>query len=40
MYCPISNSNVNTVISYMNNIESSTDSDSRKEVYNINYNKQ
>ncbi|KAG4089283.1 hypothetical protein H8356DRAFT_1344507 [Neocallimastix lanati (nom. inval.)] len=28
MYCPISNSNVNTVISYMNNIESSTDSDS------------
>ena len=35
-YCPISNSNVNTVITNMNNIESSTDSDSSNEVYNIN----
>ena len=37
-YCPISNNNVNTVITEMNNIESSTDSDSSNEVYNINNN--
>jgi len=37
-YCPISNSNVNTVITNMNNVESSTDSDSSNEVYNINNN--
>ena len=35
-YCPISNSKVSTVITYMNNIESNTDSDSSNEVYNIN----
>ena len=33
--CPISNSNVNTVIIDMNTIESSSDSDSSNEVYNI-----
>ena len=37
-YCPISNSNVNTVITNMNNIESSTDSDSSNKLYNINNN--
>ena len=35
-YCPISNSNVKTVITDMNNIEQSSDSDSSNEVYNIN----
>ena len=35
-YCPISNSNVNTAITDMNNIELSSDSDSSNEVYNIN----
>jgi len=35
-YCPISNSNVDTVITDMNNIELSFDSDSSNEVYNIN----
>ena len=35
-YCPISNSNVDTVITYMNNIELSSDSDPSNEVYNIN----
>ena len=33
--CPISNSNVDTVITDMNNIELSSDSDSSNEVYNI-----
>jgi len=37
-YCPISNSKVSTVITYMNNIESNTDSDSSNEVYNIKNN--
>jgi len=37
-YCLISNSNVSTVVTDMNNVESSTDSDSRNEVYKINYN--
>jgi len=37
-YCLISNSNVNTIITNMNNIESSTDSDSNNEVYDINNN--
>ena len=35
-YCPISNSNVDTAITDMNNIELSSDSDSSNEVYNIN----
>ena len=35
-YCPISNSNVDTVITDMNNIELSSDSDSTNEVYNTN----
>jgi len=35
-YCPISNSNVDTVITDMNNIKQSSDSDSSNEVYNIN----
>ena len=35
-YCPISKSNVDTVITDMNNIELSSDSDSNNEVYNIN----
>ena len=35
-YCPISNSNVDTVTTDMNNIELSSDSDSSNEVYNIN----
>ena len=35
-YCPISNSNVDTVITDMNNIELSSDSDSSNEEYNIN----
>ena len=35
-YCPILNSNVNTVITDMNNIELSSDSDSSSEVYYIN----
>jgi len=37
-YCPISNSNVNIFITDMNNIDSSTDSDSSKEENNININ--
>jgi hypothetical protein len=37
-YNPISNSNVNIVITYKNHIESSTDSDSSNEVYIINNN--
>jgi len=37
-YCPILNSNANTVITNMNNIESSTDSDSSNKLYNINNN--
>ena len=37
-YYPISNSNVNTVVTDINNIESSTDSDSSNEVYKINNN--
>jgi len=35
-YCPISNSNVNAVVIDMNSVESSMDSDSSNEVYNIN----
>ena len=35
-YCPISNSNVDTIITDMNNIELSSDFDSSNEVYNIN----
>ena len=35
-YCPISNSNVDAVITDMNNIELSSDSDSSNKVYNIN----
>ena len=35
IYCPISNSNVDTVITDMNNIELSSDSDSSNEVYDI-----
>ena len=35
MSSPILNSNVNTVISDMNNIESSTESDSSNEIYII-----
>ena len=35
-YCQISNSNVDTVITDMNNIELSSDFNSSKEVYNIN----
>jgi hypothetical protein len=38
-YCPISNSNVNAIITDMNNIESSIDSDSRNKVNNINNNR-
>jgi len=34
-YCPISNSNVDTVNTDMINIELSSDSDSSNEVYNI-----
>jgi len=37
-YCPISNSNVDTVVTYMNNVESSTDSDSSNKVHNNNNN--
>jgi len=37
-YCLISNSNENTIITDMNNVESSTDSDSRNKKYNINNN--
>ena len=37
-YCPISNSNVNTVITNMNSKESSSDYDRSNEVYNINNN--
>ena len=37
-YRPLLNSNVNTVISDINNIESSTNSDGRNEIYNINNN--
>jgi len=37
-YCPILNSNVNTVVTDMNNIELSIDSDSSKEGYYINSN--
>jgi len=35
-YCPLSNSNVDTVITDMNNRELSSDSDSSNEVYSIN----
>jgi len=35
-YCPISNSNVDTAITDMNNIEISSDFDSSNEAYNIN----
>jgi hypothetical protein len=37
-YCPLSNSNVDTVITDMNNIESNTDFDSSNKIYNINNN--
>jgi len=37
-YCPISKSNVNTVVTNMNNIESSTDSNNSNKLYNINNN--
>jgi len=37
-YCPISKSNVNTVVTDMNNVESSIDSNSSIEEYNINNN--
>jgi len=37
-YCPISNSNENTVITNINNIKSSTYSDSNNELYHINNN--
>jgi len=37
-YYPISNSNVSTIVTDINNVESSTDSDSSNEVYNININ--
>jgi len=37
-YCPISNWNVNAVVIGMNNMKSSTDSDSSNEEYNINDN--
>jgi len=37
-YCPISNNNVYSVFTDMNNIELSSYSDSSKEVYNINNN--
>ena len=33
-YCPISNSNVNTVVTDINNVESNTDSDNSNEIYN------
>jgi hypothetical protein len=38
VHCPILNSNLNTVITDMNNIGSNADSDSSNEVYNINNN--
>jgi len=34
-YFPLSNNNVNTVITDMNNVESSTNSDCSNEIYNI-----
>ena len=37
-YCPISNSNVNTIVTDKNNRELSTDSDSSNEVNNNNNN--
>jgi len=37
-YCPVSNSNANTALPDMNNIESSTDFESSNEVYNISNN--
>jgi len=37
-FCPMPNNNVNIVITDMNNIESSIDSNSGNEVYNINNN--
>jgi len=37
-YCPVSNSNVNTIVTDINNVESSTDSDSSNKVYNVNNN--
>ena len=37
-FYPISNSNVSTFITNMNNTELSSDSGSSNEVYNINYN--
>ena len=38
-YCPISNSNVNTVITDMNNVDLSIDSDNSNKIYNINNNR-
>jgi len=38
-YNPISNSNLDIVITDMNNIESNRDTDRRNKVYNINNNK-
>jgi len=35
-YCPISNSNVNTVFTDINNVESNSDSDNSNEIYNYN----
>jgi hypothetical protein len=37
-YCSISNNKVNIVVTDMSNLESNTDFDSSKEVYNININ--
>ena len=37
-YCPISNININTIVTDINNIKSNTDFDSCSEVYNINNN--
>jgi len=37
-YCPILNRNVNTIFTDMNNIESSTDSNSSNEEHNTNNN--
>jgi len=37
-YCQVSNGNENTVVTDMNNVKSSTDSESSNEVYNINNN--
>jgi len=35
-YCPILNSSVNTFVTDMSNVELSTDSDSRNNIYNNN----